>query len=125
MATGITPSRHILNRLIHYGYLRSIMEEYGRYFGVLGATLDPIVKTFISHLDPVKFDKRPNDVRANRYYRRVFNGRDTPELNVLLTIFQGMLNFVESVIQLTKTPNCRSTLFSRYAILRFTRYFAA
>lgn len=78
--------------------LRAIWEEYGRYFARLGATLDPTVKKFVSYLDPAKFDKWPNDVRANRYYCRVFNGKDTLELNVLLTVFRGMLNFVESVI---------------------------
>lgn len=80
------------------------MEEYARYFGGLGATLDPTAKTFVSYLDPAKFDKLPNDVRANRYYRRVFNGKETPELNVLLTVLQGMSNFVESVITAGADP---------------------
>ena len=78
--------------------VRAIYEECGRYFGRLGARLDTDEGTFVSHLDPLHFDQRPNDVRANTYYRSVFDGPNNPDLNALLTVFRGMINFVDSVI---------------------------
>jgi hypothetical protein len=78
--------------------LRAIYEEYGRYFARLGARLDTSGETFVSKLDPRRFNQRPNDTRAVRYYRRVFDGTSNPDLNALLTVFRGMMNFVNSVI---------------------------
>ncbi|MFC5828482.1 hypothetical protein [Nonomuraea insulae] len=79
-------------------YLHSIYEEYGRYFGASEADTGAHIDTFVSCLDSENFNRWPDDVRADRYYRRVFNGEDTPDLNALLTVFRGMINFVDSVI---------------------------
>jgi hypothetical protein len=77
---------------------QAIYEEYGRYFARLGARLDSGGETFVSHLDPRRFNRHPDDVRADKYYRRVFDGAENPDINVLLTVFLGMMNFVDSII---------------------------
>jgi hypothetical protein len=77
---------------------RAIYEAYGRYFAHLGTRLDADGKTFVSCLDPQRFNRWPKDVRAAKYYCRVFDGAGSPDLNALLTVFRGMLNFVGSVI---------------------------
>ncbi len=77
---------------------RAIYEAYGRYFAHLGSRLEPDGKTFVSYLDPQRFNRWPKDVRAARYYPRVFGGPDNPDLNALLTVFRSMMNFVDSVI---------------------------
>jgi hypothetical protein len=78
--------------------LRTIYEQYGRYFAHLSARLDADGNTFVSNLDPRRFNQRPKDVRAAKYYRRVFDGSGNPDLNALLTVFRGMMNFAGSVI---------------------------
>lgn len=78
--------------------VQSIYEEYGRYFARLGARLDAGEETFVSRLDPRRFNQHPIDVRASEYYCRVFDGPSNPDLNALLTVFRGMLHFVNSVI---------------------------
>ncbi|MFE9395056.1 hypothetical protein [Streptomyces flavidovirens] len=79
-------------------YLRALFEEYGAYFGSFGARLDALgMETFVAHLSASILD-RSRDVRADKYYRQVFNGKGTPELNAVLTTFQAMLNFVDAVI---------------------------
>jgi len=91
---------------------RAIYEEYGRVFQRLGARLDADEETFVSHLDPLCFDRRPNDVRADKYYRQVFDGKDNPNLNALLTVFRGMMNFVNSVITVgMNTSDVEYTVF--------------
>lgn len=85
--------------------LRAIYEKYGRYFGHLGARLDADGKTFVSHLDSHRFNQWPKDVRAEKYYRRVFDGARNPDLNSLLTVFRGMMNFVGSVITVGMDTN--------------------
>ena len=77
---------------------RAIYEAYGRYFAHLGSRLDTDGKTFVSYLDPQRFNRWPKDVRAAKYYCRVFEGPGNPDLNALLTVFRGMMNFVGSVI---------------------------
>jgi hypothetical protein len=78
--------------------LKAIYAEYGGYFAQLGARLDSDGETFMSHLNPVSFNQDPDDVRSDRYYRSVFDGPGNPDLNVLLTVFRCMMNFVDSVI---------------------------
>lgn len=78
--------------------VQAIYEEYGRYFGLLGARLDSGRETFISHVHPARFNQPEDDVRSDRYYRRVFDGAGNPDLNALLTVFRCMMNFVDSVI---------------------------
>ncbi len=85
--------------------LQAIYEEYGRYFGRLGARTDSGAKTFVSQLDPMRFDQRRNDVRSTKYYGQVFNGKGTPDINRLLMVFRGMMNFVDSVVALGTDAN--------------------
>jgi hypothetical protein len=84
---------------------RAIYEAYGRYFAQLGSQLDAEGKTFMSYLDPRRFNRWPKDVRAAKYYRRMFDGPGSADLNALLTVFQGMMNFVGSVITAGMDPD--------------------
>ncbi|MFF3373294.1 hypothetical protein ACFYXF_10115 [Streptomyces sp. NPDC002680] len=78
-------------------YFRETFREYGAFFGSLGADLnDPGPDTFFKSLRYSELSDR--DVRARRYYRRVFNGRETPEINATLTTFQALLNFGNLVL---------------------------
>jgi hypothetical protein len=47
---------------------RATYEAYGRYFAQLGTELDADGKTFVSYLDPQRFNRWPKDVRAAKYY---------------------------------------------------------
>lgn len=78
--------------------LRGIYEQYGRCFARLGARFGSNSNTFVSHLDQRCFNKWPKDVRAETYYRRVFDGAGNSDLNALLTVFRSMMNFVSSVV---------------------------
>ena len=93
--------------------LRAIYEKYGRYFGHLGARLDSDEATFVSCLDPIRFNRRPDDVRAEHYYRCVFDGKDNPDLNALLTVFRSMINFADSVI-----TACGSSSNAKYTVFK-------
>lgn len=77
---------------------RAIYEKYGEYFGHFGARLDGDKPTFISDLDPKRFNQDIQDVRADEYYRSVFDGNGDPALNAVLTVFRCMMNFVGSVM---------------------------
>ncbi|MFF4896707.1 hypothetical protein [Streptomyces sp. NPDC001068] len=78
-------------------YIRSVYEEYGALFGALGANLaDEGAETFVSSLSASSLNDE--DVRASKYYRRVFNGAETPEINAMLTTFRAMLNFADLVL---------------------------
>ncbi|MFE7461025.1 hypothetical protein [Streptomyces sp. NPDC057554] len=85
--------------------LQAIYEEYGRYFRGLGAGTDSGAQTFMSNLDPKRFDRYPNDVRSAKYYSQVFNGRGTPDINRLLMVFRGLMNFIDSVVGLGTDAN--------------------
>jgi hypothetical protein len=91
--------------------VREIYKAYGRYFAELGARLDVDGNTFVSHLDPRRFNQWPKDVRATKYYRRVFDGPRHPGLNALLTVFRGMINFVSSVMAGMDTSVVEYTVF--------------
>ncbi|MYQ44085.1 hypothetical protein GTW40_03235, partial [Streptomyces sp. SID4985] len=78
-------------------YVKSITEQMGRCLAALGASIDADdPKTFASHITRRALDD--SEVRADRYYRQVFNGRETPVLNGLLTNFQAMVNFATSLL---------------------------
>lgn len=78
-------------------YIRSITEQMGRCLLALGASIDADgPKTFASHATGRALDD--SEVRADRYYRRVFNGHETPVLNGLLTNIQAKVNFVTSLL---------------------------
>lgn len=81
--------------------MQSVYAEYGQYFARLGARLDADGETFISQLNPRRFNQPGKDVRADKYYPRVFDGPNNSDLNALLTVFRGMLNFVNSVMMAT------------------------
>jgi hypothetical protein len=98
--------------------IRRIYEEYGRYFGTLGARLDVPGKTFIRHLDPQEYSPREEDVRSDRYYQKVFDGPENPDLNALLTFFQGLINFAE----LVTISNSGASDYSAFKIRFLTLY---
>lgn len=75
-----------------------VMNEYGRYFGALGATLDPTATSFLDDVDASQFGDVGDDVRSERFYRRAFNGEATPSINALLTVFQSSMNFVGGLV---------------------------
>ncbi|MFI1536523.1 hypothetical protein [Streptomyces anandii] len=78
--------------------IRAVFEEYGSYFAGLGASLDDQgADTFVTGLSASALDES-RDVRASKYYGKVFNGPNTPELNAVLTTFRAMLNFAEIVV---------------------------
>jgi hypothetical protein len=82
--------------------VRAFTEQYGRYFGHLGAKLDAAGDgTFLSRLDPQKVGKVGDDVRSAEYYDRVFDGAGNPDLNALLTVFRCMTNFASLAIPAT------------------------
>jgi hypothetical protein len=83
--------------------LRLIYEQYGWYFGHLGGRLEP-GSTFLSQFDPRHFSQQADDVRAETYYRRVFDGPGNPDLNALLTVFQTMMDFIDVAELATCTP---------------------
>lgn len=77
---------------------RAIYEQYGRYFHRLGARLDSGASTFLVSLTPELFNQEVDDVLADEYYASVFDGHHNCYLNAVLTVFRGMMNFVNSVI---------------------------
>jgi hypothetical protein len=78
-------------------YIRRIMTEFGQCFGALGADLrSPRARTFVASLSGLEL--KNSDVRAHRYYGRVFNGRATPGMNGLLSDFRTRMNFVDSIV---------------------------
>ncbi|MFG3263976.1 hypothetical protein [Streptomyces bobili] len=84
-------------------HIRSITEQMGRCLGALGASIDPTAsKTFASHAAGEALDD--SEVRADRYYRQAFNGRETPVLNGVLTNFQAKVNFVTSLLVAGSDP---------------------
>lgn len=78
--------------------LEKIYEQYGRYLGHLGAQLDVGEATFLQSLDSKRLNSRPHDVRAERFYGNIFDGAANPEINALLTVFQGMMNVAGSIM---------------------------
>ncbi|MFE0400345.1 hypothetical protein ACFW19_00520 [Streptomyces nigra] len=94
--TGFEPSKLLAQD--SGPYISQVYEEYGAHFGSLGASLeDQGPDTFFKSLNPSDLGDR--DVRASRYYRKIFNGPDTPEINATLTTFRAMLNFAELVLR--------------------------
>jgi hypothetical protein len=78
-------------------YIRSVFEEYGALFGSLRADLeDEGAETFVTSLRASSLNDK--DVRASKYYGKVFNGSGTPEINAMLTTFRAMLNFADLVL---------------------------
>lgn len=73
--------------------IQAIYQEYGHFVATLGGRRCTPGQTFVSHLDPRKFNSHVDDVRSERYYPKVFDGSSNPDLNALLTVFQAMLNF--------------------------------
>lgn len=75
-------------------------EQYGNYFGHLGAQIPATGGTFLSRLDPALMGTGPDKVAA-KYYARVFDGPGNADLNPLLTVFQSMANFAAYVVSCT------------------------
>src|SRR5260370_9920174 len=54
----------------------------------------------------------PEDHRSERYYRSIFNGPGTPDVNALLNVFRGMVNFAANVLSLDAAPESSQTIFT-------------
>lgn len=78
--------------------MRSRSEEYGQYFGRLGARLDASQTAFPDFLDAAKFPRRVEDLRSAEFYSAAFNGAATPDLNAALLMMLGHLNFVADIV---------------------------
>ncbi|MGC4773451.1 hypothetical protein ACLQ25_31340 [Micromonospora sp. DT44] len=97
--------------------IKGIYEEYGHYFGALGTRLGVPGETFVRRLDSQAFSPREEDVRSGRYYRKVFDGPGNPDLNALLTFFQGLMNFAELITSNSGVPE-----YSAFKIRFLTLY---
>ncbi|BBJ42177.1 hypothetical protein SSPO_048950 [Streptomyces antimycoticus] len=104
-------------------HIRSVFEEYGAFFGSLGANLeDEGADTFVTSLSAsILHDE---DVRSSKYYRQVFNGPETPEINAILTTFRALLNFTNLVLldglqrQHVEYTTLKIAYLSLYQVLR-------
>jgi hypothetical protein len=52
----------------------------------------------MSRVDAPRFNQRVQDVRASEYYDAVFDGPGDPTLNAVLTVFRGMMNYVDLIV---------------------------
>ncbi|MFF8649821.1 hypothetical protein ACF06D_16550 [Streptomyces griseoluteus] len=78
-------------------YIRHVMSEFGQCFSALGADLrQDGDRTFAARISSAELED--SDVRARRYYGRVFNGRSTPGMNGVLSDFRARVNFVNSML---------------------------
>lgn len=75
-------------------------EQYGHYYGHLGAQIPATGATFLSRLEPARMRTGPDKVAA-KYYASVFDGRGNTDLNALLTVFQSMANFAAYTVSCT------------------------
>lgn len=77
--------------------IRAVYEEYGIYFGRIGARLDASgPETFVNHIPDGSVSL--HDVRATKHYGRGFNGAATQDVNAVLTVFQAMMNFADTIL---------------------------
>lgn len=79
--------------------IAAFTEQYGRYYNHLGAQIPANGNTFLARLDPAGMGTR--DVRAKKYYSEIFDGPASADLNALLTVFRGMVNFAAGAIPST------------------------
>lgn len=80
------------------GEIQAVYKQYGDCFRHLGARIDSVTPTFISSLDAQLFGPLGDDARAESYYASVFDGASNPYLNAVLTVFRGMMNFVNAIM---------------------------
>ncbi|WP_145968866.1 hypothetical protein [Streptomyces hyaluromycini] len=79
--------------------IMAITEQYGRYFGHLGAQVPAGGgATFFSKIDPREMGEIENDTHSADYYGRGFDGPGNMDLNALLAVFRCMVNFVSTAI---------------------------
>jgi hypothetical protein len=83
--------------------------EYGRYFALLGVTVDRQASSFATSIEPARL--KDKNIRSVDHYARTFNGAATPEINALLDVFQVSLNFIDSILPLDGTPASYQTIF--------------
>jgi hypothetical protein len=77
--------------------IMAVYEEYGQYFGKIGARLDVSgPATFVKHIPSGGISL--HDVRASKYYDRAFNGASTQDVNAVLTAFQALMNFADTTL---------------------------
>lgn len=89
--------------------VRNTFAEYGRYFALLGATVDQQASSFASGVVPARLQNK--DVRSADYYARTFNGAATPEINALLDVFRVSVNFIDSILPMDSSPASYQTIF--------------
>jgi len=104
---GLQPRRIVARSAANE--VRSIAEEYGRYFAVLGVTLDLQARSFLSSMDASRL--RHEDHRSSRYYRTLFNGTGTPDINALLNVFRVMATFASRLLSLDTSVESWQTIF--------------
>ncbi|MFD6516603.1 hypothetical protein [Rhodococcus sp. NPDC060176] len=101
--------------------LNEIAQEFGQYFSSkedISVLSDHSFATSISIADLVS-----RDVRSAAWFRQGFNGDGTPEINMLLSVFQGLMNTCVELFSLDVTMASRQTIFKLryltvYQILR-------
>jgi hypothetical protein len=86
---------------------RQIAEEYGRYFGALTGGTITEAASFVTQMQSARLSDK--DVRADRVYAKSFNGESTPALNGLLSVFQSLLNTVNTLLPLDTSPESWQT----------------
>lgn len=84
-------------------FIFDISSEYGSYLAGLGARLDTSATAFPASLDPSLLAREEEDYRADEFYRKIFNGPETPALNATLLLLLGHLNFVNEIVPADRT----------------------
>jgi hypothetical protein len=113
---GIDP-RRLLGGLAEE--IRSVYEEYGICFAKMGARLDASgPETFVKHI-PIGAVSL-HDLCAVKYYGRAFNGSATQDVNAVLTAFQAMMNFADTI--LIAGADVRSLEYSVFKFRYLTLY---
>lgn len=109
--------------------LTSTTTEYGQYFALWGAQLDPTAKSFITAMDSSRFVPG-RDVRSQEYYASIFNGTSTPDVNALLSLFQVLMNIVATLLPLDTAAASRQTItklqfLTTYHVIRSLKQLAS
>lgn len=90
-------------------YVKDTAERYGQHFGAF--YYDRTQELGPSFTDKLNVNLiSSEDIRAERYYERHFNGSATPGINALLCVFLASLNFLDSMVRLDDLPESRQTI---------------
>jgi hypothetical protein len=91
----------------------SVFEQFGNIVGGLGGTLNQSESLFRS-LRPTSLTYK--DTLSSDYYKSIFNGPGSPELNAMLLVFGGHANFLQLVLL---QPEDRDPTYYSITKLRF------